>query len=47
MKALNIRSIPDEVHREAKAAAAKEGKTLQDWIVEAIKEKLQRSKEQK
>ncbi|MFU2207234.1 3-hydroxyacyl-CoA dehydrogenase [Solidesulfovibrio sp. C21] len=45
MKAINIKVFPDDVHREAKAQAAKEGKTLQDWIIEAVKEKLERSKE--
>lgn len=44
MKSINIKVVPDEVHRDAKAQAAKEGKKLQDWIIEAIKEKLDRSK---
>lgn len=43
MKIVNIRNVPDELHREAKSAAAKEGKSLQDWFIEAIKEKLERS----
>ena len=45
MKIVNIRNVPDELHREAKAQAAKEGKSLQDWFIEAIKEKLERTKE--
>lgn len=45
MSVLNIKGFPDEVHREAKAAAAKAGMTLQVWIVEAIKEKLERTKQ--
>lgn len=45
MSVLNIKGFPDEVHREAKAAAAKAGITLQAWIVEAIKEKLERAKQ--
>ena len=35
-----IRGVPDQLHREAKAAAAKAGMTLQDWVVEAVREKL-------
>ena len=45
MSALSIKSFPDEIHREAKAAAAKAGVTLQVWILEAIKEKLERIKQ--
>ena len=45
MKAINIKVFPEDLHREAKAQAAKDGKTLQDWIIEAVKEKLERSKE--
>jgi len=44
MSALSIKSFPDEIHREAKAAAARAGVTLQAWILEAIKEKLERTK---
>lgn len=47
MSVINLRKVPDELHRLAKAAAAKEGKPLQDWVIEAIKEKLERSKEAK
>lgn len=43
MGTLNIRDVPDELHREAKAAAAKEGRSLREWFIEAIKEKLERS----
>lgn len=43
MSTINVRKVPDELHREAKAQAAKEGKSLQDWFIEAIKEKLERS----
>lgn len=39
----NMKNFPEEIHREAKVAAAMEGKTLKDWIIEAIKEKLERS----
>ncbi|MHC1792109.1 toxin-antitoxin system HicB family antitoxin [Solidesulfovibrio sp.] len=47
MSIINVRNIPEALHREAKAAAAKEGKTLQDWFIEAVKEKLERSQEAK
>lgn len=47
MKTINIRVVPDELHREAKAAAAKEGKTFQDWILETIKKRLEELKESK
>lgn len=43
MGTLNIRDVPDDLHREAKATAAKEGRSLRDWFIEAIKEKLERS----
>jgi len=42
MGVINIKNLPDELHREAKAAAAKAGMTLQAWITEAIKEKIER-----
>ncbi|MHC1791784.1 FitA-like ribbon-helix-helix domain-containing protein [Solidesulfovibrio sp.] len=47
MSTINVRNIPDDLHRAAKASAAKEGKTLQDWFIEAVKEKLEREKESK
>lgn len=40
----NIKNFPVDLHRKAKAAAALEGKSLKDWVVEAMKEKLERSK---
>ena len=42
MKIINIRNFPEELHRQAKAAAAKGGKTLQVWFVEAVREKIER-----
>lgn len=44
MSAINIKNIPDEIHREAKAAAARAGISMQAWIIEAIREKLERAK---
>jgi predicted HicB family RNase H-like nuclease len=47
MSAINIKNIPDEIHREAKAAAAKAGISMQAWIIEAIREKLERAQASK
>jgi predicted HicB family RNase H-like nuclease len=41
---LNIRNVPEDVHRDAKIAALRGGKTLQEWVIQAIKEKLEREK---
>ncbi len=43
MKTINIKVVPEDLHRECKAQAAKEGKHLQEWIIEAMREKLERS----
>lgn len=34
--------IPDDLHHEAKAAAALEGKTLRQFVVEALREAVER-----
>lgn len=39
---LNIRQFPVSLHREAKAAAAREGILLREWFAKAVKEKLER-----
>lgn len=44
---LNVRGFPVDIHREAKAAAAREGITLREWFVKAVKEKLARDNETK
>ncbi|MFV0422078.1 toxin-antitoxin system HicB family antitoxin [Oleidesulfovibrio sp.] len=44
MKTINIRKFPEDLHKLAKVAAAKEGKTLQDWFIEAVQEKIERDK---
>jgi predicted HicB family RNase H-like nuclease len=41
---LNVRVMPEKLIRKAKASAALQGKTLREWIIEAIQEKLRRSK---
>ncbi|MHC1788298.1 3-hydroxyacyl-CoA dehydrogenase [Solidesulfovibrio sp.] len=38
----NIKNFPVDLHRKAKIAAVVGGKTLKDWVIEAIKEKLER-----
>ena len=38
----NMKNFPADLHRQAKIAAVKEGKALKDWIIEAVKEKLER-----
>jgi len=47
MAILNIRNFPDDIHHAAKVAAVKEGKSLKDWFIEAVKEKLDREKDPK
>jgi predicted HicB family RNase H-like nuclease len=41
---LNLRRVPTEVMRRAKAAAALQGITLREWVLKAIEEKLKRTK---
>ena len=41
---LNLRIVPDSLVRRAKSAAALEGKTMREWIMEAMEEKLKRTK---
>lgn len=36
--------IPDDLHRRAKAAAALEGKTLKDFLIDALEDAVQKSK---
>jgi predicted HicB family RNase H-like nuclease len=42
MATMNLREIPDDLHRKAKAAAALEGITLKDLVIKAIKEYLKK-----
>ena len=39
---IQIRNVPDEVHRAAKARAALEGKTLSDFALAALREAVSR-----
>lgn len=41
MGTINIRNVPEEIHRRAKAAAATAGDSLQDWVIQAISDKLE------
>jgi len=43
-KVLNLRGLPDDIVRKAKAAAALEGITLKDWVVKAIEARLKTKK---
>ena len=35
-------ALPDQVHRQARMHAFSEGKTLLEWMTEAVREKLAR-----
>jgi plasmid stability protein len=39
---IQIRNVPDEVHRAAKARAAMEGLTLSDFALQALREAVDR-----
>jgi hypothetical protein len=41
---LNVRNFSPDLLRKIKAAAALQGKTLREWVIEAIQDKLRRSK---
>jgi predicted HicB family RNase H-like nuclease len=41
---LNLRVVPESLVRRAKSAAALEGKTMREWIMQAMEEKLKRGK---
>jgi hypothetical protein len=41
---LNLRNIPHAIIQRAKMAALREQKTLREWILETILEKLRRAK---
>ena len=44
MANINIREVPDDLHRRAKAEAAMEGITLKDFILKALEEYLKKKK---
>lgn len=37
MSMIQIRNVPESLHRELKARAAREGKTLSDYLLEVIR----------
>lgn len=39
---IQIRNVPDEIHREAKARAAREGLTLSDFALRALRREIER-----
>jgi predicted HicB family RNase H-like nuclease len=41
---LNIRNFSAELLRKVKSTAALQGKTLREWVIEAIQEKMRREK---
>jgi predicted HicB family RNase H-like nuclease len=43
-KALNLRAVPDDLMRKAKAAAAMQGVTLREWVLKCIEDKLKNRK---
>lgn len=40
MKNLNIRNMPADLMREAKIAAAREGRSLREWVIKVIEKAL-------
>ena len=41
-KMIQIRNVPDHLHRELKARAAREGMTLSDYLLAELRRDLQR-----
>jgi predicted HicB family RNase H-like nuclease len=41
---MNIRAVPVHLLRQIKSTAALQGKTLRQWVIEAIQEKMRREK---
>ena len=39
-KMIQVRNVPDEVHREAKARAARAGLSLSDYLLRALAQEL-------
>ena len=44
MATINLRDIPEDLHRKAKAKAAMEGITLKQLVIQAIEEYLKKKK---
>ena len=43
MKSLLVEDVPKELVRQVKLQAVAEDRTMKEWIMEALKEKLRRS----
>jgi predicted HicB family RNase H-like nuclease len=43
-KSLNLRAVPEDLLRRAKAAAAMQGITLREFVFKAMEEKLKKVK---
>ena len=44
MATINLRDIPDDLHRKTKAQAALEGITIKELVIKAIEEYLKKKK---
>ena len=44
MAIMNLRDMPDGLHRRAKAAAAMEGITLKELVIKALEQYLKKKK---
>jgi predicted HicB family RNase H-like nuclease len=44
MAIMNLRDMPDDLHRRAKAAAAMEGITLKELVIKALEQYLKKKK---
>jgi predicted HicB family RNase H-like nuclease len=44
MAVINLRGVPDEIHRQAKIRAAVEGVPLKDLVIRVLTEYLERTK---
>lgn len=42
MGMIQIRNVPDSLHRELKARAARSGRTLSDYLLEVVRREMER-----
>lgn len=43
MKIINLKDVPYDLHRKAKSEAALEGRTLREFILDAIRDRISNS----
>lgn len=43
MKIINLKDVPHDLHRRAKSQAALEGRTLREFILDAIRDRISSS----